>query len=161
MSCVINDSCGLLQVLYEKAVLLLKRFHFSFTKRDKNVRNSRAVQFQMVQVENLPISNGKILCFKFSSLHIEGKCVCGVMLMTDCSAGSKRMPATGVTFVDHGQGSLWARLEEAAVVNGGTPLPIFRPTLQCFTNNTDNKLNPITFVGGQCVCKEGGGTGDV
>lgn len=85
--------------------------------------------------------------------------VFGATCVTECWAGSKRTPATGVTFADHSQALRWARLEEAAVANGGTPSPIFRPTLQCFTNNTDNKLNPTTFVGGQSVCEEGWGWG--
>lgn len=45
----------------------------------------------------------------------------------------------------------WHELEKHLVLstcNGGS-LPLnFRPTLHCFTDRTDNKYNPVGFVGG-------------
>ncbi|KAK7505350.1 hypothetical protein BaRGS_00003512 [Batillaria attramentaria] len=65
----------------------------------------------------------------------------------DTGSGHRKTAATGVTFDDDPQVGKWAWLEELAVRKGGSGAPIFRPTLQCFTNSTDNKLNPVTFVG--------------
>lgn len=72
-----------------------------------------------------------------------------VLLGQPCQAegsdsGHRKTPATGVTFGDDPQVSKWAALEELVV---GAGAPMFRSTLQCFTNTTDNKLNPVTFVG--------------
>lgn len=55
-----------------------------------------------------------------------------------------------MTFSDDTQVSRWSRLEELLVASGEAPPPVFRPTIQCFTNATDNRSNPITFVGGIC-----------
>ncbi|XP_076470015.1 trafficking protein particle complex subunit 8-like [Babylonia areolata] len=65
----------------------------------------------------------------------------------DTGAGSKKVAATGVTFSDQWHMGRWGQLEEAAVGFGGSLPPTFRPTLQCFNNTTDNKFNPVTFVG--------------
>lgn len=50
----------------------------------------------------------------------------------------------------------WFDLEKQLVLstcNGGS-LPLnFRPSLHCFTDSTDNKFNPIGFVGGLCNWK--------
>ncbi|XP_070190978.1 trafficking protein particle complex subunit 8-like isoform X2 [Littorina saxatilis] len=67
--------------------------------------------------------------------------------LPESSGGSKRTPATGVTLDDQGQEARWAKLEATAVTRKSNPPSSFRPTLQCFSNKTDNKYNPLTFVG--------------
>ncbi|XP_025115248.1 trafficking protein particle complex subunit 8-like isoform X3 [Pomacea canaliculata] len=64
----------------------------------------------------------------------------------DAGSSRKKIPASGVSFNDDSPVSRWAKLEETAVVAGGSTPPL-RPTLQCFTNATDNRFNPVTFVG--------------
>lgn len=45
----------------------------------------------------------------------------------------------------------WAALEEALVssANNGIIPVTHRPTIQCFTNKTDNRFNPVAYVGGR------------
>lgn len=69
-------------------------------------------------------------------------------ILLDAGSSRKKIPASGVSFNDDSPVSRWAKLEETAVVAGGSTPPL-RPTLQCFTNATDNRFNPVTFVGGQ------------
>ena len=65
---------------------------------------------------------------------------------------SDKVAVSGVWF-DHSECNhpRWAQMEEALVSsssNGFLP-PTFRPTLQVFTDKTDNRYSPIGFVGGQ------------
>ncbi|KAJ8303460.1 hypothetical protein KUTeg_019856 [Tegillarca granosa] len=63
--------------------------------------------------------------------------------------GSRIQTSSGV-WVDHNESNhiRWEKLEEALVLaNNDGVLPItHRPTLQCFTNKTDNRYNPVGFV---------------
>ncbi|XP_067001319.1 trafficking protein particle complex subunit 8 isoform X2 [Anabrus simplex] len=63
--------------------------------------------------------------------------------------GPGLVPATGVTFEDDLPDSTrWSKLEEALVIDAQGSLPmIFRPTVQMFSNRTNNTNNPISVVG--------------
>lgn len=76
------------------------------------------------------------------------------------------MFATGVWF-EEGEvtNTRWAKLEELLVMsaNGGTLPVVYRPTVQLYTNKTENKFSPVAFVRGKihavvliifCVGKE-------
>ncbi|XP_041376116.1 trafficking protein particle complex subunit 8-like isoform X2 [Gigantopelta aegis] len=62
----------------------------------------------------------------------------------------RKTPASGIWF-DHDEehNSKWQSLEERLVLsaNNGVMPVAFRPTLRCFTNKTENKFSPATFVG--------------
>ena len=65
------------------------------------------------------------------------------------------MFATGVWF-DHpeSQNPKWIKLEELLVssASGGAIPLTHRPSLQCYTNKTDNKYSPMGYVRGTCDC---------
>ncbi|XP_071092381.1 trafficking protein particle complex subunit 8-like isoform X2 [Haliotis cracherodii] len=66
----------------------------------------------------------------------------------------RKTPATGVWFDhDESRNMSWQKLEERLVIsaNGGSLPNTFRSTLQCFTNNTENRASPIAFVGEHIV----------
>ena len=65
------------------------------------------------------------------------------------------MFATGVWF-DHqeSQNPRWIKLEELLVssANNGTIPVTHRPSLQCYTNKTDNKYSPMGYMRGIVIC---------
>ena len=64
-------------------------------------------------------------------------------------------PATSVTFGDdESKNATWQKLEELIVseasVNGnGGSMLASKPTVQCFTNKTNNTVNPVGLVNGK------------
>ncbi|XP_076111682.1 trafficking protein particle complex subunit 8-like isoform X2 [Mytilus galloprovincialis] len=67
---------------------------------------------------------------------------------------SDKVAVSGVWF-DHSECNhpRWTQMEERLVssANNGFLPPTFRPTLQVFTNKTNNKYNPVGFVGESIV----------
>ena len=47
----------------------------------------------------------------------------------------------------------WETLEESLVssANNGIIPITHRPSIQCFTNKTDNRFNPVAYVGGKFI----------
>ena len=63
--------------------------------------------------------------------------------------------ATGVWFEDSDTPSWrWQKLEELLVlnVNGGSLPLLHRPSLQLYTDGTDNKFSPVSYMKGTVIC---------
>ncbi len=63
----------------------------------------------------------------------------------------KKTCASSVSFLDAEEDlQKWRKLEELIIVSSNGTLPQhFKPSIQCFTNRTNNNYNPVAIIGGR------------
>lgn len=72
------------------------------------------------------------------------------MICLNYTFSARRQPATSVTFESpEPDNPTWAKLEELIRMESDSNSNQFRPSLQHYTNQTNNSANPVAIVGGE------------
>ncbi|KAK7864298.1 hypothetical protein R5R35_009554 [Gryllus longicercus] len=113
------------------------------------------VSIQQQQVSEEPLTDGSIpelplpIVEQNSVRVLVGPLPCSTSVTPVVGSNSPTVPASGVTFEDDDPDTAkWPKLEEMLITAAQKQLPmIFKPTIQMFSNYTDNSRNPVSIVG--------------